>query len=461
MLQSMIKQLLVLVTAFSFITLAGCESSSSGSEPESLKATEKSGSQLRAAPLFTGVDGARGGALGSDVFLGMDDVQPFYAEGPYAGTLKRCALIEDEMDSCSLSTLPFLGMDYSVPSVDQIMSRVLVSHQWMGKNFKQALELLPSDALLLFKSATAVVIATDIRPSYFWAATGAVYIDPDLLWLSAEEKKTISNFFVPDYHHTEHEIPGFRSWWRYVKDGELAFIEHSLFDEKTRTMSEAILPLASLLFHELAHANDFFSQEYFLQFDGSTKVAHAAMEQVGYRPSDELYERSPLRSGLMFDLAEVMYGDASASQLPSTDALEVALAFDADLANDDYAFLSQHEDFAMLVEETFMKYYFDVDREVAYLNAPINSAMAGCDEFKIAWGMRSRISLRQIASRAEFVVRKILPHKNWTTFFNGLPAAQLLSPGHGWCSSIASSFENSQLPDTHAGKVQRGYMYTP
>ena len=49
-------------------------------------------------------------------------------------------------NGCSLGRLPFIGMDTQKPTLDDLMNRVVVSHQWMGDRFKEALEELDDEA---------------------------------------------------------------------------------------------------------------------------------------------------------------------------------------------------------------------------------------------------------------------------------------------------------------------------
>ncbi|MCY4012719.1 MAG: hypothetical protein OXG82_08400 [Gammaproteobacteria bacterium] len=68
------------------------------------------------------------------------------------------------------------------------MSRVLVSHRWMGDSLQELLERLPGDVRMLARSLTAIVIASDIRPAYYWPRTGALYLDAEYFWRTPEER---------------------------------------------------------------------------------------------------------------------------------------------------------------------------------------------------------------------------------------------------------------------------------
>ena len=68
----------------------------------------------------------------SDDTEGLKNVKAYIQDGPYANVLVPCAAIEFKEDSCFLSTLPLIGMDHEQPTVDDIMTRVAVSHDWMS-----------------------------------------------------------------------------------------------------------------------------------------------------------------------------------------------------------------------------------------------------------------------------------------------------------------------------------------
>ena len=48
--------------------------------------------------------------------------------------------------------------------------------------------------------------------------------------------------------------------WRYVKDNSYASYYYPEDMRVTRQASDGLYRLASLMYHELAHANDFFAQ---------------------------------------------------------------------------------------------------------------------------------------------------------------------------------------------------------
>lgn len=382
---------------------------------------------------------SRGGATEPSQWVERDAVQPYHLHSPYASVLADCALVTHEQDSCLLSTLPFLVHQGPAPDIEQILDRVLVSHQWMGDRFAQLLAQMPDDILILFKPVTAIVIAADVRPSYYWAGSGTVYLDPLLLWLKPEEKQLFTVNFEHDHGVGGDDSLAFHTWWRYVAGNRPAYQETSLEQSGQRTLSDLLLPLAALLFHELAHANDFFPPQYRSQIQTDLTVAEAAYQQWGRRPSDHLWMQTPLKSEPLFRFAEILYSGqrAPTDSEKHVTAAEIAAEFDRDSASDDYAYISQYEDLAMLFEEAMMHYHFGLKRDIAYLEKPAEETGVHCDEYQVEWGSRHRIARKDIKLRAQQVTEALLPDTHWSPYFSTLSAPQPLVVGAGWCESAA------------------------
>lgn len=382
-----------------------------------------------------------GGEKDHSSYVGLAGAQPYILAGPYASVLPECMLVTSPEYSCTLAKLPFLVHEGKELSVERIMSRVVVSHKWMGARFQQLLQHLPGDALALFRSVTAVVIADDIYASFFSNITGAVYLAPTVLWQTASEKHWLQS----SASHAAATGPRaplmFRSWSRYLKDG-IALADNRSWAavEGERSVQNMLLPAASLLFHELAHANDFFPPIRIVDADHELSVYALAGLQKGYRTSDLLYQQSPLLPGGLAHWAQVMYlnkGGFSDAELTQT-AADLAAQFDPQAANDDYAFVHQFEDVAMLFEEAMMAYYFQVDRDVAYLDVPSEPANADCNDYKVAWGMRNRIRRTDIKARAQWVVEAIMPGASLDDYFTSNNAPTYLQAGLGWCESASA-----------------------
>ena len=363
---------------------------------------------------------------------GLDQVEPFLSEGPYAAVLKDCATVTQTKRSCRLSTLPPIGLDTENPTLDDILARVLVSRPWMGVRFEQLMEQMPEDMYRLMRGVTAIVIGENIRPSYYTTMTGAIYLDAANLWLTQAEKSVISR--APDYRSEFSDPMAFRSFWRYTRGDEDAYRHYGLSSTTDRQLTDIIIPMASLLFHELAHANDLFPPSVYESVDTNQRFAAMANSIASERLSTHLTVNNGLESNEMFHLASILFrGSTPTSSDKQTTATAVGGFFEPDKASDDYAYSSQFEDLAMLFEEAMMKHHFGIDRDIAFVTAPAHATH--CDDYRIGWGVRNRIGTNRVKARAEWVTQALLPGSDYSDFFEQLPAPQYLEQGRGWCSS--------------------------
>jgi len=371
----------------------------------------------------------------------MDDVYVLKTASAYADVLYNCALADDDSEFCSLNTLPILGMEAADPSVDDVLSRVLVSDAWMGARFEEMLREFPPSMLTLFKGLTAIVIDDDIRPAYYWQATGAIYIDPAYLWTSVAEKQTINA--KEDYRSGFSDGLAFRAWRRQLYQGDYAYNWGSLSDNNPRSLSDAVLLSASLFLHELAHVNDFLPYDSYDQINRNYRVYQAIDSLSGGKVSDQLSTQSPLSSSLLSDLADVMFRgqSASAAQRQIT-ATEAGYEFEADAAADMYSYSTQYEDLAMLFEVAMMKYYFDIDSEVAFVTPTANAQY--CNDYTIGWGATNWIGDSEVKERAMFVTNRLLPDLDLTLFYQNMPNPFYALQGSDWCLQ-APSIANDAL----------------
>ncbi len=407
---------------------------------------------LRAWLSFAVVALALGGCGGDDGDLA--DIYTYQADSPYSGVIEPCVRAEDDGDHCTLGTLPVLGMETGAPGIPAIMDRVAVSHDWMGARFRELLAQMPADMLPLFKSVTAVVIDADIRPAYYTAATGAIYLDPALLWLSVAEKKTINP--KQDFRAGFDDPLAFRHLNRYVKDGAAAYRMGSLLDDSARELDDVVLLAARLLLHVLAHANDFIPPDSYHVLNTGQTLSEAANTLSEQWVSSRLVDVAPLTSETMFSLAGVMYsGHDPAIEDLEISAGEVGAAFEIDGAGDDYGHTTQYEDLAMLFETVMMKYFFDADYEMAFTGVPEHPAL--CDSYRIGWGVRNRVGDAKVKSRAEFVARQLLPDVAFDDFFTTLDPATEISGD--WCiESGESERQKPQRRKVDAIDLRRPYL---
>lgn len=380
--------------------------------------------------LCVGLSAGCGGESEGDIFANL---RPYLASGPHADVLVRCVTIEFADESCTFEELPLLGMDSASPTVDDVMERLVVSHDWMALRFRQALEALDPDMLLLLRSVTAVVIDDDIRPAFYFRATGAIYIDPYFLWTTNAEKRTISR--VEDFRSGFGDALRFEVFFRYVDDDDWAWESYSLEGREERGIAEAKLGLAAVLYHELAHAADYFPPGEIAGLVRSRTVLEASELPTYTQPTFQLLMLEPLSSTVLMGIADVRFGGETATSAQRTlTASQAADEFEPDGASDDYAYFSPREDLAMLFEETMMRRRFGFERDLGFIPAPSNPR--GCESYIVDWGTRGRIGRPNVKARAAYVSSVILPEVDLDGFYDTLPEPEALRTGVDWCDSV-------------------------
>jgi hypothetical protein len=402
--------------------------------------------------LFLYACGGGGGTV-SDIGVGVSnpdltDVSPYSPDGPYAEVLKSCALATDRANLCTMETLPLIGQAVAAPTIADVMDRVLVSHPWMAVRFEQVLTLLPADMLTMFKGITAIVIDSDVRPSYYSSSKAAIYLDPAYLWLTNAEKETISK--AADSRNDYGAGLKFVPFYRYVKNNAYAYYYYSLDGTETRQIDDIIYRLSRLLLHELAHANDFLPASLQSSFDRQMTPYDAAQAYEDQTVAVNLYSVTPLTSALFLDLGQVLFwGEPATDEHKSLTASEAGSEFTVDGANEIYGYASSREDVAMLFEETMMKYYFDIDRDIAFVDRP-EASEPGCDDYLVQWGVRNRLGEPTVRSRAQLVVDNLLPDADLSAFFSGFPEPTPMANNLGWCSNLTLGVDRT------LGRVGRG-----
>ena len=390
----------------------------------------------------------------------LSDLKPVNIEGPYSALLKSCLVIQDGMETCRLSDLPLIGQKSSSPTIPETIDRLVVSHDWMGERFRQALDRLPQDIQILMKAVTGVVIDDDVRPS-FYGVSGAIYIDPAYLWLTREEKATINK--EEDYRAGFGRDLSFVPLSRFVIGNDYAYDFYSLDGTETRTLDDIYHNFGRLLYHELAHANDFFPPTQIPDLDSDQSVFDAMKSTEPERISYRLRESIPLTSNIMKELAGVLFGGEKPSQEQKIfTAGDIGSFFEKDGANDEYNYFSSFEDVAMLFEEVMMKFHFSMDRDIAFTNRPTDLD-ATCNSYIVGWGSRMRIGDPLVRSRAAFVATELLPDQDFTDFFNDLDEPLKMDVGAGWCDALETGKIKPPLIERDRSKsdknmIQRGII---
>ncbi|MFK5976624.1 MAG: hypothetical protein QM493_08970 [Sulfurovum sp.] len=375
----------------------------------------------------------------------FDNTFVYDSSSEYQSVLKKCISSTSESTSCKLSELPFLFQESPIPTKEMIMKRVVVSHEWMAVRFSQMLDILDDDIKILLGAVTAIVIDDDIIPSFYWSLTGAMYIDARYLWLSVEEANTITK--KQDYRADFGNDLSFLEASRLLKDGEYASDYIPIDSNQTRTIDDIKYNMASLLYHELAHANDFLPSNKRLSLDIDKSVIETISSLANYRVTTNLYKSYPVQSYALILMGQVMYQGTTPTELQKeTTAKEMGTNFESDGASDMYAYSSQYEDTATLFQMSMLKYHYGIEQDIGFLIAPTQTTNLSCSDYIIGWGERNSIAKPNVKERAIFVAQNILPNSDWTTIFeNSLGSSQLLQADIDWCSALQINPSNKKL----------------
>ncbi len=369
--------------------------------------------------------------------IAEENVRAYRSEGPYADVLKECIVVAD--DPCTLAVLPYIGQDHANPTVDNIMDRVLVTHDWMGLRFEQVLYQLPTETLALFKPLTAVIIGSEVRPSTYWAKLGRIKLDPANLWLSNSEKTTVSQ--APDYREDFGSALKFTAVWRMVKNNDYAWNSYSLTGDRERQLKDITLRMARLLFHELAHANDYIPPGAFAKLEATdtpdSATKRLSQESLAVQLYDENLNISAQTSDL-YPLARTLYRNEEISaERAAYTAQDVGAVMATQGKATFYGYSSIREDVATLFAQSLMRRYYGVETHVGLLDLPADEENATCVDYLIGWGSTNRVAASRVAVRAEWVMKQILGDSPAIdSYFQRIGSEGTLPTGVAWCRSL-------------------------
>ena len=366
--------LLPLICAFS---LAGCSSSSSTSE---------------AAGAY--------GYDGYDVLKAADDIYPYRQNSPYASVLENCTEASTVSGSCRLSTLPFVGNGTDIPTTEDVMNRVLVTHNWMGARFEALLNDAPPDLLNLFSSTTAVIIGSDVRPSRYQSLTGAISLDSNYLWTTLDEKLSVSKQDDPRSDYGADLQFWFIGSFRNT-DGSRLYPSANLDDDNERSVEDTRLSLYRLLYHELAHATDFMPRDKIAGLDPNQTVYDAISSVRNDWLAVKLYAEQPLSNVDLQGFAKVRFRGETADDVQSQSSpSDLGALMRTDGAVQFYSYTSIHEDLAQLATAVMMAYHFGGQTNIAFTAKPEDENDWECSDLTVGWGQRNRVADPMVTSRA-------------------------------------------------------------
>ncbi len=362
-----------------------------------------------------------------------------YQTSQHSSDVVECskAFLNDE--SCDLAVIQPIGINDQDVTIDQIKQRLVVSDSWMAESFIAALEEInDQDLLNLFKPLNSVVISYDVRPSFYTTSTASMYIDPRYVWRNKAEWDSIHK--QEDYRssfQTEFQVDNAQ---RYVVQGTNEYVTYSNTYRagyyEARTTAQIAPGLFRLLAHELAHANDFLPALDLAQVPDAGSINDYIRPLV--KLNADLQAHSPIESEILKEAAQIAFqGKDMTDAVRDMTGVEAGAAFEPDKAAEFYSYSHPAEDVAMLFEAYMMYKKYNALSDVAFLAIP-QHANPSCNDWKIQWGQRSRLSDAGVKERAVFVAGRILGKEDDAVLgeLNGLPLApSALNYGDGWCES--------------------------
>ena len=391
----------------------------------------------------------------ADVFL-------YKPNSPAGQQLIDCVYSNDtRYDVCTFNQSPLIAQISTTPTTDQIMERVIVSHKWMGDQFKKFLENydVHDDFKNLLRATTAIVISYDIRPSFYNPTSAAIYLDPSDLWETPAQRDTINQ--APDYRAGFGAELQFEMPWRYVENNAYAYYYYPLRSRMSRSLDDSKYSFASLLYHELAHANDYFPSTNWLTYAGSRTVYDAVVEVYNDEQilSDFLQDNYPLDTQYssggqneLTKLAQVRFRnpDLVTQQQIDYSMDDVANMFKTEGAPQFYSYSSTREDLAILFDGFMMFARYGVSRDVAVSDQQYSD---------IAWGQRDRMGESWIKPRVSFVSNRVLPEfTDASTVIESLSPPRALQVNKTWGDSVVIDDVSAY---THNELVERKVMRDP
>jgi hypothetical protein len=334
-----------------------------------------------------------------------------YQTSQYSAVLKECVTVTKSEESCLLSKLPLIGQQTNSPTDADILDRLIVSHPWMGDNFKRALRFMPNDMRLMFRSVTAIVIDEGIRPSFYTPRTAAIYLDPANVWLTNIQKEDIIK--DEDFRTGFGNDLLFKEFNILTREGRVAFDTRGKIDNTIeRTIIDVLGPLSALLFHELAHANDYILPNEISNILSTDTVYEAISKQYDNQKtaSHHLFNNMPLRSSVLFSLAKVRFrGETPTDTEKNMSAYFVGQRFESEGAVMHYGYNTVREDVATLLEAGMMKMHFGLDRDQFFVEYSPTTTYDNICSYKVATGSRNRIAKAETKVRMLSVLDDIFP----------------------------------------------------
>lgn len=339
-----------------------------------------------------------------EFFLHPEEVTLYNTNQANAKKIKDCAFAVEEKNSCAVSDSPLLGIGKEKITVTDILNRTMASQASYIATFRNILSSMPSESLQMFGSVNAIVISERIVPSFYHYGSGAIYLSSSYFWKTREEKALIKS---KDYRADFGNELLFSDSTDYIKNGV------SMYGATTIPRSESVIApqLIRLLYHELAHANDFFPKSYYSSpiMDKSASYYKVTNDRWDNERIISQKMNTTLASNLLHKIGSVLYqGEKADQEVLSTTGHAIADEFKNDVAADMYGYSTPREDFAMLVEQSMFYHHYKYSAYTVFIKYPHTNFKIPQDyDYPIAGGIKNKIADPKVKERAQFALDKI------------------------------------------------------
>jgi hypothetical protein len=350
-----------------------------------------------------GDHGAVSALLNKEFFEQVGSTKPYNPSASFVAKMEECIYADTAAKSCTVADLPLIGISHPNITVQNILDRTMVTHDFLGTTFKEVLERMNPEMLQMFGAVSAIVISDKINPSFYFSTSGTIYLSGRYFWRNKEERDIViqakdarEGAGLPFQFIFDHD---------YIKDKKSIT---SRAKKDVQSYDEMAINTSRLLFHELTHANDYFPRNAYgiHKIDLSRTYQSIAHQRYidGVLASD--LQPTHLASKKLKHIGQVLFQGADATAADGKImAEEVIDEFKNDLASDAYAYSTSREDFAMCAEEALMLYYYNIARYVVVIKLPEANFIPPADyDYPIAWGEKSRVLQPAIKKRAIYAI---------------------------------------------------------
>jgi hypothetical protein len=347
-------------------------------------------------------------ALESDEFFAHPDEVKFYNPNQAdIARIKECAYIVEMDQSCKIGDAPLLGMVHSEVTIEDILNRTMATKLSHIEKFKYVLTKLPKEVITMFGAVNAIIISEKINPSFYIYSSATIYLSAAYFWTTPEEKKAA--LAIPDFRENFAAALMFEEF-SYFYDNDRKDLYASM-GKVERSVDELLLPLAKLLVHELAHANDYFPKSYY-------KSENIDLDETFQMDAEKRYTdkkivsqtlATQLGSPLLLQMGQIMFRGITASETDANTPGKVVYdSFANDVAADFYGYSSIREDLATLLDSALTFHFFKYNQYDLVIKYPTPHFVVPDDfDYPIAGAIKNKFAAPNVRVRAEEAIGKI------------------------------------------------------